>query len=371
MIKLLFAGDFMPPETSDCLYSEELKQVLKDKDFSIVNLEAPLTTGNNPIKKTGNNFKRTPETIRHIKDGYFDAVALSNNHIRDYGDQGVIDTLQICSDNDIQTVGAGQNIAEAAKPLRLNIKGKKFSILNYSEREFNIASDMHAGANPFDLIDAYHQIKTEKEENDFVLVVYHGGLEYMKYPTPQVLKSFKYLVDVGADAVIAHHTHFYSGIIEHQGKPLIFSLGNFYAETSAKNPKPELSIGLLANLQIDEDNIISTSLIPVSQNTSKKNINLLNEPRQTEVKNDIQSISVVIINEKELDDIWDLYYQKEQSRLSSILASGSNIEFRLRKRISYLNRISSYKAAILLNLMRCDAHRFKTIEILEKLYHNQ
>jgi poly-gamma-glutamate capsule biosynthesis protein CapA/YwtB (metallophosphatase superfamily) len=368
MIKLLFAGDFMPPETSECIYSEELMQLLKDKDFSIVNLEAPLTNDNNPIKKTGNNFKSPPETIRHIKDGYFDAVALSNNHIRDYGDQGVIDTLRICSDNNIQTVGAGRNIAEAAKPLQLNIKGKTISILNYSEREFNIASDTHAGANPFDLIDAFHQVKSEKEENDIVIVVYHGGLEYMKYPTPQIVKTFKYLADVGADAVIGHHTHFYSGMIEHQGKPLIFSLGNFFAETSTKNPRPEMSIGLLANLCIDEDNKVSSSLTPMTQDTNNKIIDLLNEGQKTEVLNDIRNISVVINNERELKNIWNLYYQEEQGRVTNILASDSKLEYRLRKRFPYLNKISSYKAAIVLNLMRCDSHRYKTIEILEKVF---
>jgi len=367
MIKLLFAGDFVPPENAECLYTDELKQVLKDKDFSIVNLETPITTSNSAIKKTGNNFKRHPESIKHIKEGYWDAVTLSNNHIRDYGDAGVMDTIETCNQNSIMTVGAGKNLEDAAKPLRLNIKGKKISILNYSEREFNIAGENSAGANPFDLIDAFCHIKAEKEENDFVIVIYHGGLEYMKYPTPQIVKAFKYVVEVGADAVIGHHTHFYSGMIEHHGKPLIFSLGNFFAETSTRNPKPELSIGLLANLYIDEENKVSTSLTPMTQDTNNKIITLLNEGQKTEVLNDIRKISVVINNERELVKIWNLYYQKEQGRLSNILASDSKIEYSLRKRIPYLNRFSSYKAAIVLNLMRCDSHRFKTIEILEKL----
>lgn len=367
MIKLLFAGDFIPPETSQNLYSEELKIFLQDKDFSIVNLETALTRSTKKIKKTGNNFKRHPESIQHIKDGYWDAVALSNNHIRDYADEGVMDTIEICEQNNILTVGAGKNLEDAAKPLRLNIKGRRISILNYNEREFNIAGEDYAGANPFDLIDAYHQIKREKEENDFLIVVYHGGLEYMKYPTPQIVKAFKYIVEVGADAVIGHHTHFYSGMIEHHGKPLIFSLGNFFAETSTKNPKPELSIGLLANLYIDEDNKVSASLTPMTQDTNNKTINFLNEGQKTEVLNDIRNISVVINNEWELENIWNLYYQKEQARLTNILASDSKIEYRLRKHIPYLNRISSYKAAIVLNLMRCDSHRYKTIEILEKL----
>lgn len=169
MIRLLFAGDLIPPDTSANIFSEKLMGVLQDKDFSIVNLETPLTLGKNKIEKTGNNFKRSPSAIRHVTEGYFDAVALSNNHIRDYGDEGVNDTLNTCAQNGILTVGAGRNAEEAAKPLRLNLKGNKFCILNYSEREFNTATETRAGANSFDLIDVFYQIKSEKEKTIMLL----------------------------------------------------------------------------------------------------------------------------------------------------------------------------------------------------------
>lgn len=91
MINILLAGDFIPPETSENIYSDELLRVLEDKDFSIVNLEAPLTRSEDKILKTGNNFKAPLESMQHIVDGKFDAVALSTNHIIDIAivDQGV------------------------------------------------------------------------------------------------------------------------------------------------------------------------------------------------------------------------------------------------------------------------------------------
>ena len=367
MINLLFAGDFIPPKTSDSIYSDELKEVLKDKDFSIVNLETPLTESKIAIQKTGNNFKRSPTVIHHITDGFFDAVALSNNHIRDYGDEGVLDTLKVCEENSILTIGAGKNTREAAKPLRINIKGKKISILNYSEREFNVARENRAGANAFDLIDAFYQINAERRENDFVIVVYHGGLEYMKYPTPQIVKTFKYLIDQGADAVVAHHTHFYSGMIEYQRKPIIFSLGNFYAETSSKNPDRALSIGLLAKLSIDEKHNITTSLIPTLQNTNIRSVKIAERANKTEILDDIKNITNTIRSEEELQKIWDCYYRKEKKRLINMLLCNSKLEYRIRKRLPFFNKMNAYKTAIILNLFRCDAHRYKSIEILEKL----
>jgi len=186
-IKIIFTGDFIPPNKTDSqIYSDELLKLLKDKDFSITNLETPLTDSNVSITKTGRNFKRSPSSIKFIKEGHFDAVCLSNNHIRDYDDQGVVDTIDTCHKNNIKTVGAGKNLSEAKLPLHLNIKGKQISILNYSEKEFNIADNGKAGANPFDLIDAYNDVKREREKNDYVIVVYHGGLEYHHIPYPYI-----------------------------------------------------------------------------------------------------------------------------------------------------------------------------------------
>lgn len=80
-INLLFAGDFIPPETKNNIYSDGLREILKDKDISIVNLETPLTLSNSPIDKLGNNFKRHPEAIKHIIDGYIDAVICTINFV--------------------------------------------------------------------------------------------------------------------------------------------------------------------------------------------------------------------------------------------------------------------------------------------------
>jgi len=84
-VRIIFAGDFIPPENADNLFSKELLTVLKDKDFSIVNLETSLTEGSNVIEKKEKHFKIDPKSNKHIKNGFFDAVALANNHICDFG----------------------------------------------------------------------------------------------------------------------------------------------------------------------------------------------------------------------------------------------------------------------------------------------
>ncbi len=365
MIRLLFAGDLIPPDTSANIFSEKLMGVLQDKDFSIVNLETPLTLGKNKIEKTGNNFKRSPSAIRHVTEGYFDAVALSNNHIRDYGDEGVNDTLNTCAQNGILTVGAGRNAEEAAKPLRLNLKGNKFCILNYSEREFNTATETRAGANSFDLIDVFYQIKSEKEKNDYVIVIFHGGLESHYYPTIEMVKIFKLMIDIGSDFIVAHHTHRYSGVITHAEKPILFGLGNFLTPTK-RNVTNEWLTGLIAKISFNKKSI-GLELIPVNMSNNFNKVDLMKSNNSTEVLKHVIEISAIIKNENLLVKYWLVNDKIESSNIIRLLKSRSKLEYRLRKYLYplFINKISIYRRKNLLNILKCDSHRNKVIRILE------
>lgn len=367
MVSLLIAGDFIPSENLETPFSEELMTVLEDKDFSIVNLEAPLTTCKNKIMKTGSNFKRPPSVIKHVKAGYFDAVTLSNNHIRDYGNEGVIETLETCKQNYIATVGAGKNIKEASIPLHLNLKSKKISILNYSEREFNIASENKSGANPFNLIDAFQHITKEKEKNDYVIVVYHGGLEYQYYPTLEMVDNFKFMIDVGADAIISHHTHRYSGVIRHKTKPIFFGLGNFLCSTITKITDDWLT-GLIVKIILKENNV-DFELVPVKMSKNFEKINLLKLAHAEKVFDHIDKISSSIRDQSFLSNYWKIKNYEEKDRIIRLITSNSRLEFRLRRYFPKILRIriSNYKRYILLNMIRCDSHRNRLISILEKI----
>lgn len=366
MIKLLFAGDFIPPQTGTNVYSEELNELLKNKDFSFLNLEAPITENTRSIRKTGNSFKLSSDTIKHITSGYFDAVCLSNNHIRDFGDKGVNNTIRLCLENNIQTVGAGKNIQEARKPLRIIIKGKKIAIINYSEKEFNIASETKAGANPFDPISAYYDIQTEKQENDYLLVIYHGGIEYQHYPTMEIIKSFKFMVDAGADTVIAHHTHRYSGMIYYKQKPLLFGLGNFLCPTKTM-VKDDWLIGLLAIMELNEHSI-DVKLQPVKMNESFDKVDLVASDLKNNILAHSNEISSKINNESWLLNYWQRHDKSEKQKILDLLKSNTKLEYRLRKYLPaiFKSQISQHKKNILLNMLRCDSHRNRLIRILEE-----
>jgi len=367
MIELLIVGDFIPPAKSEKPFSDELLILLKDKDFSIANLEAPLTHTNNPILKNGKNFKVSPENVKFINEGCFDAVALSNNHIRDFGNEGVIDTLKVCNSNNINTVGAGINLENARKPLRVEIKEKRIVFLNYSEHEFNIASEKNAGANPFDNISAYYDIQQVRQDNDFVIVIYHGGIEYQHYPTLEMIKNFKFIIDIGADLVVAHHSHRYSGVIKYKSKPIIFGLGNFLCHTSGKINNEWLT-GLIAKITLSV-NAINYKLVPVKMSEDFRSVGLMKSEEAVNILNQIDMISASIQDQSFMINYWIEKSNSERKRIIQLLKSNSKIEYRARKYLPMLfrNKLSVYKRNILLNMLKCESHRYRLIRILENL----
>lgn len=368
MIKLLFAGDFIPPENTSNLFSEQLLSVLADKDFSLVNLEAPLTDGNTPIIKTGRNFKIAPGSSKALTKGHFDAVTLANNHIRDFGDQGVKDTLYACKQNNIHTIGAGINAVEAAKALRVTIKGVKISFLNYSEHEFNIAGKTSAGANLFDPVRAFYDIKAEKTDNDFVFVSYHGGIEYQHYPTLAMISHFRYMVDCGADGIVTHHSHRYSGFEYYKSKPIFYGLGNFLSSTIAKY-NIAWHQGLMASITIGETSITAEAL-PVRIADNLEYVKLASGDEKKLVEKHIEKICGNIQNKDFLHNYWSDEYQKEEQRFINLLKSNSKTEYRLRKYIKFpfFSKISKYRILILLNFLRCESHRERISAIINTMY---
>ncbi len=267
--------------------------------------------------------------------------------------------------NDILTVGAGENSEQAALPLVVEIKGKKLCFLNYSEKEFNTAGPGRAGANPFDLIDAYYQIREAKKDNDYVIVIYHGGLEYHYLPSPEIIKRFRFLVDAGADCVVSHHSHRYSGMMYHKDKPIFFGLGNFLASTISATTDPWLK-GIMVRLEITE-NRLDYQIIPTKMAPDFGSIDLLTREDKQEFLNHFEKLSEQLTDDKVLQSYWNNVYCSNTDRLTDLIKSDTRLEFRLRKRLPkiFKSELSQHKLMTLLNLFRCEAHREQMIHILE------
>lgn len=367
--QILIGGDFMPGTRSEPFdpFSDNVKSLFQSAACTLVNLEAPLTERGKPILKTGMNFRIKPKYAEILKNAGVDCVCLANNHIRDFGDDGVSDTLRYCREAGLDFMGAGLNLGAAATPLVREVGGIKVAFLNYCEREFSIAGENHAGANPFDLIDAYRDITKLRSVVDRIIVIYHGGLEYQHYPTLEMRKNFRFLVDIGSDAVVAHHTHAYSGYESYKGKSLCYGLGNLLSYTTARTPRENWLSGLLAGFDTIHE-LMECSFIPISINKNMMQVNLSIGAEYDSIMWRVTQICEEVSSSK-LSEYWDRQYKMITQKTLNDFSASSQIIRKVKRLLGITPaRLGEYRTLIWLNSFRCSSHREKMEAILKQRY---
>ncbi len=202
---------------------EEFRQA----DVSMVNLEAPFTSAAQPLPGKMFNFKAPIENVQVLQSGGIDIVNLANNHAMDYQSAGLLETTQTLQKAGIQSIGAGENIKAARRPVIMDVKGKKIAYLGYYDADLHAATAQGAGTNPRHNDRVAADIKALRQEVDWIVVNYHWGEELAKYPGDWQIDLARFTVDQGADLVVGHHPHVLQGAEVYKGRPIVYSLGNF------------------------------------------------------------------------------------------------------------------------------------------------
>ena len=262
-MNILIAGDFVPQSrTLKSLLEQkyesifgDITKIVQECDYSLLNLEAPiLLNSGNPISKAGPNLKAPINTIEAIQYAGFKGVTLANNHFYDYGEDGVVDTIDSLEKSNIDFVGAGRNLIEAGNILFKRICEKEIAFINCCEHEYSIATESKGGANPLNPIRIYQSIQEARQKADYVVVIVHGGIEGYQLPTPRMQEVYRFFIEVGADVVVNHHQHCYSGYEYYKGKPIFYGLGNFSFDWDGKR-ESIWNEGFLLKLYFDDSGI--------------------------------------------------------------------------------------------------------------------
>jgi poly-gamma-glutamate capsule biosynthesis protein CapA/YwtB (metallophosphatase superfamily) len=236
MIKITIGGDLAPTNSNVNLFcNANIKKLFGSKlllhwltsDIRIFNLETPITDKKTPIRKCGPNLIAPTSVINGIKALKPSLITLANNHILDQGIQGIISTRKILSDNNIPFIGIGNNIDDASRTYIIKKEGLKIGIYACSEHEFSIATENSPGANPFDPLNSFDHIRSLKNECDYVIVMYHGGKEQYRYPSPFLQKICRKMIEKGADSVICQHNHCIGCYEIYKDSNIIYGQGNF------------------------------------------------------------------------------------------------------------------------------------------------
>src|SRR5690554_372332 len=367
-MKILITGDFVINESYDnSKIDQNVIDLFKQSDLNIINLEAPVTSSTSKIHKTGPHLKSQKESSQNVlKDLDVDIVTLANNHVLDYDEEGVADTLDFCHENKIRTVGAGNNLEEASKTLYFDSAEGKIAIVNFAENEWSSATEKTAGANPMDIIDNAKQIKEAKQSADYVFVIVHGGHEYYNLPSPRMQKQYRFYAEQGADIVIGHHTHCISGNEVYNGVPIYYSLGNFLF--TSKSIREDWYLGVVLEAEIKNGNITS-QLHPVKQEKESFELSLFNGVEKHKVLNRITEYNIIIADSTKLKNEWDKYVESKYVTYLNYLSPTSFIRNYYIKALFNklgLRMLNKNAMAYTLNLMRCEAHSDLSKEITQK-----
>lgn len=373
-IRIKIAGDFVINKEgfSTKNIHKDVISFFEDSDLNIINLECPVTTAEkkHQILKTGPHLKGMESSIEEVlKLLNINLLTLANNHILDYGEQGLQDTINFLKQNNFDYVGAGEDLQQAKKVFRKKISGKIISIINIAENEWSSASLNLGGANPMDIIDNIQQIQQEKLNSDFVFVIIHGGHEYYNLPSPRMVKQYRFYAENGADMIIGHHTHCVSGFEMYKNVPICYSLGNFlFTENSIY---PDWYKGLILEVIISSSGKISVKLHPIEYLNENFSLKLLDGDSKMDILDKVKQYSEIISNPSILLQEWELFVEKQSKQYLGMLSPISYINnryvvallYKLRLSEKFINKIG---VALSLNLHRCEAHSDLAKEVMTK-----
>lgn len=271
-ISLAFVGDIMLAGNIEPLITQfgpeypflTTTSILQKADIAFCNLENPLTNASESCLDKEFLFKAKPHVIKGLVSAGFDVVSLANNHIMDYGDEGLLETLQILDKNQIKPVGAGMNLSQARQRATFKVKDRKITFLAYSNT-FPItfyATKDSPGTAPGYLQYLQKDIEKAKGDADIIIVSFHWSSELLDQPKDYQIDLAHKAIDFGATIVVGHHPHVLQGIEIYRKGLIMYSLGNFVFGSYSKKVKE--SIILICEFK--ENRLNHTEIIPLSVN---------------------------------------------------------------------------------------------------------
>jgi poly-gamma-glutamate synthesis protein (capsule biosynthesis protein) len=270
-VRLLFVGDIMMGGRVAALLEREgydypyrqTGEWIRSADLAAGNLENPITDRGEPADKTW-TFRMSPKAVPALKESGFDVLNLANNHVLDYGTEGLLDTLRFLDEEGIGRVGAGRDADEAYRAFFTEIKGIRIAFLGFShvvpEVGWKAAADRPGVAEAYGMRQALEAVKAAKEEADLVVVMVHWGIERAEEPEPYQVTKGRQFIDAGADLVIGSHPHVLQGLESYGGRWIAYSLGNFIFTV---NPNADTRQSAMLEAECRADGGCRLAIIPV------------------------------------------------------------------------------------------------------------
>ena len=244
--------------------SSDVREELKSADLTMVNNEFTYTDCDAALEGKTYTFQADPEKVKLLELFGTDIVSLANNHTFDYGEEGLLDTMDTLAEAGIVYSGAGWDVAEASAIRYFVVGGRKFAIVSATEIERFSHFTRAAGESTSGVLKTQQEeyvlaaIRKADANSDYVIAFIHWGAEgKINYDSEQARMAEAY-VDAGADAIIGGHPHRLQGVSFVKNVPVAYSLGNFWFSTGTLYTT-------IAQLQVDADGELSLIMLPCVQ----------------------------------------------------------------------------------------------------------
>ena len=238
-----------------------IRHLLTRSDLVVANHEGPITRRERPDRKLDTGRKRywyraQPESVVALRDAGIGVVSLANNHVLDFGNAALDDTIEALDRAEIQWCGAGPNRRVARRPALLTVRGLRFGFLSFMQRyDLYVAERLYATRTtpgPLRLRPERARVDLEKLQTraDVCVALVHWGRNYRKRNARQIRLSGE-LCAAGADLVIGHHPHIPQPIELHEDVPVCYSLGNGPLGTPGRFHSGRPPYGLVVSFDFD------------------------------------------------------------------------------------------------------------------------
>ncbi len=210
--------------------------LFRKADWVVANLECAITDSTQPENKRY-TFNAPLESAEGLSAAGINVVNLSNNHILDYGQAGLVETLNALKFQNIRSFGIGDNSQSSHLPLIIDKNGLSIALLSYTDVQIEassyfdtrdwIADETHAGIAWAILPEVQADVVKAREKADLVIVYFHYGIENLDHASQTQHLLATGAIDAGAVLVLGSHTHRLQEIQHYKDGVIVYGLGNF------------------------------------------------------------------------------------------------------------------------------------------------
>ncbi len=217
----------------DYVWGDALEAMAR-AELRVVNLETAVTAGGAPWPGKGIHYRMHPGNVPCLAAARIDCCVLANNHVLDWGYEGLADTLSALHAAGIRTAGAGRDADEARAPAVFDLaSGGRVLVFAYAMESSGVAPDWAAGQRPgvsflaeLSARTVIDDIQHARREGDLVVVSIHWGPNWGYEASDAERRFARGLIEGGVDVVHGHSSHHPKRVEFHRGRPILYGCGD-------------------------------------------------------------------------------------------------------------------------------------------------